>query len=140
MNEPMMWTALAGALLVSDLVLLWLGYVLFAPQQRQPRRALPDAARLRADFDALRQAMQGLDGCLATMDRAVRSAALTPTATPDAETGVRQRTYRIAHRLAEKGAPVGDLMGDCGLTRGEAELIRNLHGRSRRGGGDGDVR
>ena len=138
MNEPMMWTAVAAALLGSDLVLLWLGYALFARGQPQP--ALPDAAQLRADFDALRNAMQGLDGCLATMDRAVRSAALTPVATPDAEPGVRQRTYRIAHRLAEKGAPVVDLMGDCGLTRGEAELIRNLHGRKPPGRGDGDVR
>lgn len=35
-------------------------------------------------------------------------------------------SYQQAARLADKGAAVGDLIAECGLTQGEAELISNL--------------
>ena len=38
------------------------------------------------------------------------------------------RPYGHATKLVKKGAGVEDLMGVCGLTQGEAELIVNLHG------------
>lgn len=36
--------------------------------------------------------------------------------------------YQIAIRLARNGAGAEELVGGCGLTRTEAELIRRLHG------------
>ncbi len=38
------------------------------------------------------------------------------------------RSFGYASDLVKKGAGVEDLMGVCGLTQGEAELIVNLHG------------
>lgn len=38
--------------------------------------------------------------------------------------------YGQAIRLARQGASVEDLARDCGLNRGEAELLISLHGRS----------
>ena len=38
------------------------------------------------------------------------------------------RPYGHATKLVKKGAGIEDLIGVCGLTRGEAELIVTLHG------------
>jgi hypothetical protein len=38
--------------------------------------------------------------------------------------------YGQAIRLAQQGASAEDLARDCGLNRGEAELLVSLHGRS----------
>lgn len=42
--------------------------------------------------------------------------------------------YQIAIRLARSGASCEELMTSCGLTLGEAELVRRLHGGKRRTG------
>lgn len=41
------------------------------------------------------------------------------------------RSFMHATNLVKKGAGVEDLMGVCGLTQGEAELIVTLHGLQR---------
>jgi hypothetical protein len=43
-----------------------------------------------------------------------------------------QQTYAHAIRLAQKGAGVDDLVENCGLAQGEAELLMRLHRVERR--------
>ena len=38
-----------------------------------------------------------------------------------------QQTYAHAIRLAQKGAEIDDLIENCGLAKGEAELLLRLH-------------
>ena len=38
-----------------------------------------------------------------------------------------EQTYAHAIRLAQKGADVNDLVENCGLARGEAELLLRIH-------------
>lgn len=42
-------------------------------------------------------------------------------------TGDEERSYEQAIKMAQKGAPIEDLMDVCGLARGEAELIAMMH-------------
>lgn len=42
-------------------------------------------------------------------------------------TGAAARGYDLAVRLAKRGAPVDELIGSCGITRHEAELLVRLH-------------
>jgi Protein of unknown function (DUF2802) len=42
--------------------------------------------------------------------------------------------YQIAIRLARTGASREELMSSCGLSLGEADLVRRLHGAVRRAG------
>jgi hypothetical protein len=43
-----------------------------------------------------------------------------------------QRGYDLAARLAKSGSNVEELIGSCGLTRHEAELLTRLHGAKQR--------
>lgn len=43
--------------------------------------------------------------------------------------------YQIAIRLARSGASCEELVGSCGLTLGEAELVQRLHGLKQRRAG-----
>ena len=43
--------------------------------------------------------------------------------------------YQIAIRLARSGATRDELMTNCGLSFGEADLVRRLHGAAQRAGG-----
>lgn len=43
-----------------------------------------------------------------------------------------QQTYAHAIRLAQKGAEIDDLVENCGLAKGEAELLLRLHRGERR--------
>ncbi|MET0984346.1 MAG: DUF2802 domain-containing protein [Steroidobacteraceae bacterium] len=42
-------------------------------------------------------------------------------------TGAAARGYDLAVRLAKRGAPADELIGSCGITRHEAELLVRLH-------------
>jgi hypothetical protein len=124
MSNLTWWLMAAGVLVVSDGLLLWFGYLYF----RRARNDHPglDRSRLRDDFMSLRKAMDGLDDCIATVDGAVRRA-IPVVGAPAKDEGASRQTYLIAHRLACKGAGVAELMLDCGLSRGEAQLIHNLN-------------
>ena len=135
MDNLYAWTTMAVVILVTDALLIWLGYQFFrkaapkdtaapSPRPVQPVEPKVDLNRLEEDFATLREAMDGLDGCLATVNGAIHRRA--NSARPETDTG--KQTYAIAHNLARKGASVAELMADCGLSRGEAQLIFNING------------
>jgi hypothetical protein len=128
MND-MLW--LAPLVLATDALLVWGGFTLARRRKAPPAPVVGVSAdELRGELDTLRSAMEGLDDCLSTVDQAMRQRPAPPVSTPDAEPDeeARMKTYAIAQRLARKGADPTELIADCGLTRGEAELIHNLHG------------
>ena len=143
MNE--LWW-LIPLIIVTDIALVVMGYH-YAARRRAVRGVSEE--QLKTELDTLRGAMEGLDGCLATVDRALRarrdathhaaaeasqgrahpeSAGPVRADPPEPDGDGRLKGYAIARRLARKGASAEELMNDCGLTRGEAELIHNLHG------------
>ncbi|MBT6273990.1 MAG: DUF2802 domain-containing protein [Chromatiales bacterium] len=123
MSDLTSWILLAGVLVITDGLILWCAYLYFG--RREKPASVADRAKMQADFVSLRAAMEGLDDCLATVDGAVRRAAPAMRALNTKDGG--RRTYHIANKLARKGADVAELMADCDLSRGEAQLIHNLN-------------
>lgn len=128
MNE--LWW-LVPLIIITDIALVASGFV-YARRRKGPGAPVITQERLRGELDTLRSAMEGLDGCLATVDRALQQRRSEPepepAPEPEPDGDGRLKGYAIARRLARKGATAEELMNDCGLTRGEAELIHNLHG------------
>ena len=74
---------------------------------------------------------------LAALEARVDAAAITITRLDErferqgASGGSASQGYQIAIRLARGGASRDELMTSCGLSLGEAELVRRLHGMAR---------
>lgn len=122
MSTWQLWLLACTAIIGGNLVLFYLGYRYFASRAMSRRHQF--AQTWRHDMHTLRHAMDGLDECLVTFNDAMQQRQNTPTSVAGPAD---DRTYGIAHRLASRGASVDDLMRDCGLRRGEAELIFNLN-------------
>jgi hypothetical protein len=123
MSSTATWAFACSAIIAADLLLFWIGYRL-STRTGQSTVSL-NRKQLSSDFDVLRSAMEGLDDCLATVDHAMqRVAPMMPKHGSENDDG---RIYSIAHKLAGKGASVEALMADCGLSRGEAQVVHNLH-------------
>jgi replicative DNA helicase len=87
---------------------------------------LEQLTALDARVNATATAVRRLDERL---ERA-RTATTTPLASAPAGSG-----YQIAIRLARSGATRDELISSCGLSFGEAELVRRLHGVAQHVGG-----
>ena len=120
-----------SALLLAAIALLWL--IMTSTQaRRNSRQQLQRLENLQSDLRAL---------CNAAVQVGERVNRLEQTAKQlqqrQQELGVRQdqmvsaepegRTYDQAIRLAQKGAPLEEIMEICDLSRGEAELITMMH-------------
>ena len=123
MSTVASWAIVCSAIIVADVLLLWMGYRLSS--KSGDTSSTLNRKQLASDFDVLRNAMEGLDDCLATVDNAMqRVAPLMQKHASEQDDG---RIYTIAHCLAGKGASVEELVADCGLSRGEAQVVHNLH-------------
>lgn len=71
-----------------------------------------------AEDPQLRQSIAALQGAVARLQEQAPAGALERVLDPSLGRAV---------RLAKHGASVEDLIGDCGLNRGEAELLHRLH-------------
>ena len=123
MSNTAIWALACSAIIAADLLLFWIGYR-WSTRSAQPAVAL-NRKQLSSDFDVLRSAMEGLDDCLATVDHAMQRVA--PMMQKHGGENDDGRVYSIAHKLAGKGASIEALMADCGLSRGEAQVVHNLH-------------
>lgn len=112
----------AGAVLVA-LALLGRG------ARRQARRTetlAREVEALRAELRTLCAAQAGLVRHLETLEGRCRQLGERLDRMDLREAG--EAAYGHALRLARRGAPVEELVAQCGLSRGEAELLLRLHG------------
>ena len=85
---------------------------------------LEQLSALDARLDATATAVRRIDERL-ERQRTPGTAPLSGAAVPG---------YQIAIRLARGGASCEELMANCGLSLGEADLVRRLHGAAQRAG------
>ncbi|MFN2308663.1 MAG: DUF2802 domain-containing protein [Gammaproteobacteria bacterium] len=124
MTDPL--TALLGALVIIlalvQVYQLWVIRRLRAQMHNREGQTL----RHRGDFDALCKASVGAGDHLVHLEQQVRR--LTERQDQIEMRSVGDRPYTQAIQMVQHGAPVAELIAQCGLTRGEAELIAMLHG------------
>ena len=135
------WMILAPTLLVSDVALFWLGYRHCRQRLLRQRDQLPSKDIVEAQLRSLNNVIGALGGCLGTIEDNMTVKRIDPVEATNpslAHLNLGQRgavaqdsdggseRYRIANRLAKRGAAVESLVVDCGLSRGEAETIANL--------------
>ena len=124
MTDPM--TVLLSALVI----VLALGQIYQLVAVRRLRRLLNSrdgqTTRHHDDFAALCKASVGAGDHLVRLEQQVRR--LTERQEQIEMRSAGDRPYTQAIQMVQRGADVSELIGQCGLTRGEAELIAMLHG------------
>jgi hypothetical protein len=118
---------LRGAMLVGA---FWVFALAFTRWRRSDER---DSQVLQTKFDQAFAELRSLHETVAVMN--ARIEAMSERAETDSRrappvavvAGGPQRGYDIAMRMAKNGAPVEDLVSNCGITRHEAELLTRLH-------------
>lgn len=127
-------------LLITDVLLVWLGY-----QWGRKSAARVNRGALQADMMALGQAMDGLGTCLTTVNSALAQGYELKAVQKDAEqpeqaeqaqqVGMPEQPiypreevspYKLAGRLAATGASVEEIMSQCQLPRSEAQVLVNM--------------
>lgn len=105
-----------------------LAAVTFTAWRRAARR---QTEQVMAQNQALLDRLSDITARLDSTDQRVAGLAerLEQPAPRGASTPASPQGYQIAIRLARSGASAEELVGGCGLTRTEAELVRRLHGR-----------
>ena len=118
------------ALLVSNVMLMALGFVVARLYFTAPEAtSSPDAtSHLRQDLKGITLSLAALSERLAKLETQIgqirehgEQQGLPLNREAD------QKSFKIATKLALQGAKVEEIVELCGLTRGEAELIRMLH-------------
>ncbi len=137
MNEVLLYAIAVTTLLISDTLLLGLGVMLW--RRRRPAQVQTDPALTEAQA-TLAQELQGVGASVAALaerlgriesalERVRERGEQSQTGVADKEGD--RKAFEVATRLALKGAAVDEMVNLCGLTRGEAELIRMLHSGDR---------
>lgn len=129
MNDHQVYAAVAIVVVLA--MALWLALKgLRRAEETERRHAL-----LEAELAALRDALAR--STAAAEQASLRQAGLEQqvSALVEQQEQLRLRDegsggYSHAIRLAQRGASADELVRDCGLNRGEAELVISLHGRS----------
>jgi uncharacterized protein DUF2802 len=99
--------------------------------RRQSEQILAHSAELLARLGALESRVEGrIEGRLAAIAHSL--AQLDERLERQPQHGSATPGYQIAIRLAKSGASCDELVSNCGLARGEAELLQRLHGGSGR--------
>lgn len=115
-----------GTILLMVQLLFW---VAMRRQRMRYGKHLADLQRIEKDFAALCSASSGVGERLVRLEDLVRR--LTERHDQLELRAGAERHYGQAIRLVQGGAGVEDLIANCGLTRGEADLIVMLHGVAR---------
>jgi len=131
MNELVLWVI--PAILFASIISLWFALekrkrqvsalkLLFHEQQRQISAVKSEIHELRCGTLGVGTRVQDVEGKLAqTIERQDELAKVSH----DPQT----KLYGHAMKMVELGASVDDLVAECDLTRGEAELLVSLHGK-----------
>lgn len=132
MNDHQVYAAVA--VLVVLALALWLSLRALRRAERLERQQALLEAELAAAREALARTESAAGGAAAESERrdaelAARLAAVEEQQEQLRLLGEGSGGYGQAIRLARQGASAEDLARDCGLNRGEAELLVSLHGR-----------
>jgi len=131
MNDYFLW--LIPAVLLSAIITLWLILnrrqrqisalkLLFQEQQRQITAIKDEVHELRCGTLGVGTRVQDVEGKLA---QAIERQDQLAKVNHDPQT----KLYGHAMKMVELGASVDDLIKECDLARGEAELLVSLHGK-----------
>lgn len=111
-------------------IALTLGQIYQLLAVRRLRRLLNasegQSTRQHDDFAALCKASVGAGDHLVRLEQQVRR--LTERQEQIEMRSAGDRPYTQAIQMVQRGADISELIDQCGLTRGEAELIAMLHG------------
>lgn len=131
MNELFLW--IVPAVLLLAIVGLWLAIrkrqrqisalkLLFHEQQRQISSVKAEIHELRTGTLGVGSRVQDVEGKLAqAMERQEQLSQVN--------SDPQSKLYGHAMKMVELGANVDDIMRECELPRGEAELLVSLHGK-----------
>ena len=118
------------AILSALVIVLAIGQIYQLAAIRRLRRQLhsrdDQSTRQRDDFAALCKASVGAGDHLVKLEQQVRRLIERQDQIEMRSAG--DRPYTQAIQMVQRGADVAELVSNCGLTRGEAELIAMLHG------------
>lgn len=129
---PTTWWLLSLVLVVTHLLCFGAGYLL----RRSPVPAdagIDQHPQAQTDVSQDEDTVGRLDTRLVTVESALAALEqqvkwLTENRNEDVAAACDDRSFDVATRLAKFGSSVDELVKVCGLGRGEAELIRVLHG------------
>jgi hypothetical protein len=99
--------------------------------RRQSQHLITHSQSLLEQLSALDARMNATATAVRRLDERLERSR-TPGTTPLG--GAAVPGYQIAIRLARGGASCEELMANCGLSLGEADLVRRLHGAAQRAG------
>lgn len=130
----LMMGLLAAVLLASLATQWWLWRRLRVAQQAQATGEAEQAARVQRladDLAALCRASAGAGDHLVKLEQQLRRV-MDRQDQWELRSGS-ERSYQQAIQMVQHGAGAGELVRNCGLTPGEADLIVMLHGMARTG-------
>ena len=132
MNNLLVYTAATLTLIVGDLLLMVLGAFMYRQYRSPVKQDIPTASvhqDLAKDLKALSVSTHALGERLARIETQLGRLQQQwegQHPLPSAKEANRQ-AIKVATKMALQGADVEEIVNSCGLTRGEAELIRMLH-------------
>jgi hypothetical protein len=140
MNNGLIFTVATLIVIVSDVVLMMLGALLYRQYHhllKQDNTQDNLHHHINQDLKALSVSLSALGERLAHLETQMddlRHRLTRQHSLPNKE--VNRQAIKVATKMALQGANVEELIQLCGLTRGEAELIRMLHANHRQSSDD----
>lgn len=121
--------ALVLVLVIAVIAGQWFVWQQVRSQRQRDEDRDQQLQRLTEDFAALCRASAGAGDHVVKLEQQLRSIVDRQDQWELRASG--DRSYQQAIQLVQKGAGAEELMKNCGLTRGEAELIAMLHGMAK---------
>ena len=125
MDHGILFIVAVIAVLVSDILLFLLGYFLHRSASRGRGDGGVLSAKTAKDVVVLRQSLLGMVRRLVQLEE--RFGQIEARQEELRFCDKEGQAYEVAAKLVRKGASVDELVSVCGISRGEAELIINLH-------------
>lgn len=125
MIQPHLYPMLLGFVALVTLIAVWVSHRAAETARRESQSALREIIRLQQDMRALCSGAVGLGDRLRQLERGLKGLNGRHDRLQLKDPG--ERPYAQAIRLVHNGAGAHEIADTCGLTRGEAELIRMLH-------------
>lgn len=125
MDHSTLFIVAVIAVLISDILLFLLGYFLRQRPKPEPVGAAVLSVPTANETALLNHSVMGLVKRLAQFEERLRQIESRQEELRFRDTD--GQAYEVAAKLVRKGAGVDELVSVCGISRGEAELIINLH-------------